>query len=98
MACNSRYLYLTHFSKVTDTDRLADDMHRGIDDFVEITERHVADNERSARMQESMFNYFVERLDEHGFAGGTERAHAVLDFDVWINTMGLESWLDRKRQ
>ena len=36
MACDPACLYLTHYSKVTGLERLADDMHSGIDDLAEI--------------------------------------------------------------
>ena len=95
MALEPEALYLTHYSRVTDLPRLADDMHQRIDDFVAIATRHANDNNRTEAMHESMFSYFVEQLDAHGFRADEERIHAILDMDVELNTMGIEHWLDK---
>lgn len=89
-------LYLTHYSLVTDLPRLADDMHRGIDDFVGLAERHAGDADRTAALRASMFRHLAERLAEHGYRSDEERLHALLDVDVALNTMGLEHWLDHR--
>jgi len=97
MALEPLQLYLTHFSRIDALPRLADDMHRRIDDFVDMIRRHASDERRTAAMHESMFDYFRGRLAEHGFNGTDERLHALLDIDVELNTMGLEHWLDHHR-
>ena len=40
MDCEPDSVFLTHYSRVSDLPRLADDMHRGIDDFSDIATRH----------------------------------------------------------
>lgn len=87
-------LYLTHYSRVTDLPRLADDMHQRIDDFVAIAKKHANDKNRTEAMQEAMYSYFSETLEEHGFMASGERLHAILDMDIELNTMGIEYWLD----
>lgn len=89
-----RQLFLTHYSRVTELSRLAADMHRRIDDFVDIAERHANVENRTAAMHASMFAYFVSELRIHGFDGDNDRAHAILDLDIGLNTMGLEFWID----
>lgn len=98
MAEQPRQLYLTHYSRVTDLERLADDMHRRIDDFVALATRHANDADRSAAMHRSMFRYLREHLQGHGFAGDEDRLHAIIDVDIELNTMGLEHWLCQQRQ
>lgn len=97
MAEQPRQLFLTHYSRVTDLARLADDMHKRIDDFVNIAERHAADDDRTRVMHESMFEYFAGELDAHEFTGDEERMHAILDLDIKLNTMGLEFWIDHRK-
>ena len=97
MQQNPQQLYLTHYSRVTELERLADDMHKRIDDFVDIAERHANDKHRTAAMHASMFAYLIGELKLHGFEGDTDRAHAILDLDIRLNTMGLEFWIDRCR-
>jgi len=96
MAYEPSQLYLTHYSRVTGLPRLADDMHHSIDAFVRIAMAHVDAIDRTAEIEHSLFDYFVKRLKLHGLRGGTDRVHAILDFDVSLNTMGLEVWLERK--
>lgn len=91
-------LFLTHYSRVTELQRLADDMHKRIDEFVDMAERHKGDAERTANMHESMYAYFVRELDEHGFAGSVEQIHSIVRIDVELNTMGLEYWLDHRKK
>jgi glyoxylase-like metal-dependent hydrolase (beta-lactamase superfamily II) len=95
MGLEPEALYLTHYSRVTDLPRLADDMHQRIDDFVAIATRHANDNNRTEAMHKAMFSYFLEQLDTHGFRADEERLHAILDMDVELNTMGIEYWLDK---
>lgn len=94
MALSPGRLYLTHYSKVTDLPRLADDMHRRIDAFVEIATRHAAESERTGRMRQSMFAYLRSELGKHGCRLDGNALHGLLDVDVELNTMGLEHWLD----
>ena len=89
-------LYLTHYSQVTDLPRLADDMHARLDDFVAIAARRANDAGRGAAIRADMFAGLAERLAAHGYTGGDERLHALLDKDVALNTMGLEHWLDHR--
>jgi glyoxylase-like metal-dependent hydrolase (beta-lactamase superfamily II) len=90
-------IYLTHYSRVTDLCRLADDMHQRIDDLIAIARQHANDNNRTEAMHAAMFLYFKERLAEHGHDASDERLHAILDLDVMLNTMGIEYWLDKTR-
>lgn len=94
MACAPEQLLLTHYSRVTDLNRLADDMHRGIDDFVEIASRHKAAEDRTNRIESDMFEYLYERMREHGVKADEARARAIVGMDVKLNTQGLEFWLD----
>ena len=98
MAQSPKQLYLTHYSRVADLPRLADDMHRRIDDFVDIVTGHAAASDRTNAIRASMFEYFRRCLAEHGFDADDGRLHALLDIDIELNTMGLEYWLDNQRQ
>ncbi|MGH8221788.1 MAG: MBL fold metallo-hydrolase [Woeseiaceae bacterium] len=89
-------LFLTHYSRVAGLERLADDMHRRIDDFVAIAERHADDADRTAAMRAGMFHYLRHELAAHGWSGDDDRLHAIVDVDIELNTMGLEYWLDHR--
>lgn len=97
MSLGPKRLYLTHYSEVTDLPRLAHDMHRHIDAFVSLAERHAPDADRTRAMQRGMFGYLQGELARHGFEADDERLHELLDVDVQLNTMGLEHWLDHRK-
>lgn len=98
MAQDPKQLFLTHYSRVTEPERLAADMHRRIDDFVAMARQHANDDHRTSALHAAMFRYFEAELAGHGFAGDAERLHAIIDVDIELNTMGLEHWLDQQRQ
>lgn len=87
-------LFLTHYSRVRDLQRLAVDMHRRIDDFVDLARRHAGDAERTKNMHKSLNEYFAGELDAHGYEGSAGEMRAIVEIDVMLNTMGLEYWLD----
>jgi len=95
MACSPEQVYLTHFSRVRNLDELAQQMHNGIDAFVAMAREHQHDENRSASLRTSMFEYFVQRLKEHGYQGDREMIYSILSMDVDLNAQGLEVWLDR---
>jgi glyoxylase-like metal-dependent hydrolase (beta-lactamase superfamily II) len=95
MCCEPEYLYLTHYSRVEEPGRLADDMHRGIDAFVGIALAHQADDNRVVAIEAAMEEYLSARLLEHGFGGERDAIRAVLGADVALNSQGLLAWLER---
>ena len=89
-------VYLTHYGRVSDVERLGRDLKAGIDAYVALARRHAGTKDRSARMRTDMFDYLSERLNAHGFDGDAARRHELLDPDIAINVDGLISWLDRR--
>ena len=72
-------------------------MHRRIDDFVDLVTRHAHAGNRTEAMHESMHEYFIEEIREHGFAGSDDDIRDIVGKDVVLNTMGLEFWLDHRQ-
>lgn len=98
MSYAPEHCYLTHYSRVDDLDRLATDMHEAIDAFVTLAHEHAADENRSVAIQTALLDYFVERLDQHGYPGDRDTICSVLNIDVKLNTQGIEVWLDRQNR
>lgn len=90
-------IYLTHYSRVTELERLANDLHDCVDAFVAMAERNAAAADRGARIRKDMYDYLSARLDEHGFPSDEARRREIIGFDVELNTQGLETWLERPR-
>jgi len=96
MACEPQQLFLTHYSRVGNLERLATEMHDGIDAYVAVALQHEHDGDRSAALRESLFEYYVERLEGHGYSGDREMIQSIMGIDVELNAQGLEVWLERK--
>lgn len=96
MGCEPEQLYLTHYSRVRNLDRLAQQMHQGIDAYVAIAERHQNAADRSAHIRDGLTGYYAQALADHGYAGGREAMQQVLSIDIELNAQGLEFWLDNR--
>lgn len=92
-ALDPSQLYLTHYSRVGDVERLAEDMHVCLDEFVAIAGRHRDAEDREEAIGKDMFEYLAGRLAEHGFAGDREAMWSALKMDVMLNAQGLVAWL-----
>lgn len=95
MGCEPRQVYLTHYSRVTDLDRLAADMHAGIDAYEQMALACREKEERGAALEAAMYEYLSTRLIDHGFKGDDDAIWSVLEMDVQLNAAGLAAWLDR---
>jgi glyoxylase-like metal-dependent hydrolase (beta-lactamase superfamily II) len=95
MSYKPQAMYLTHFGRVEELERLAADLHECVNDFVTLARKHDDTHDRGARIRQGMFDYLSGRLENHGFEGDAARRHELLDIDVELNSQGLEVWLDR---
>jgi glyoxylase-like metal-dependent hydrolase (beta-lactamase superfamily II) len=95
MAYEPERLYLTHYSEVRNLERLAADMHKGIDAFVSMAHANANAEKRTETLQQAMFEYLVAGLQEHGFKDDRDTMWSILSFDVNLNIQGIEVWLDK---
>lgn len=95
MACEPEQLFLTHYSRVGNVQRLASQMHAGIDAYVAIARQHEHDDNQSAALREGLLDLYAEQLEEHGYGGDREMMREVLGIDIDLNAQGLEVWLKR---
>lgn len=95
MSYEPERVYLTHYSEVRNLPRLAADMHAGIDAFVAIARANAQAADRTAAIENSMLDYFVAGLAQHGYSDDRDVVRSVLGFDVKLNTQGIEYWLDK---
>ena len=93
-----RQMFLTHYSRVTDVERLARDLHEQIDAMVAIAHRHAGDAQRHVHIAEDLAQLFVARASAHDCAFGADRVRELLAMDIELNTQGLEVWLDRQER
>ena len=95
MGLRPEQLYLTHYSRVRDLDRLAADMHADIDEFAKMALENRDAEDREAMIRAAMEEHLVGRLVEHGFKGDRDTMRSVLAIDIVLNAQGLVSWLER---
>lgn len=98
MACNPKQLYLTHYSRVRNLDRLAADMHAGIDVYTEIGLKNKDADDLHAAIQPEMSAYLKRLAREHGYQGDAAALQNILEIDIVLNTKGLVSWLQRLKK
>ncbi len=98
MACKPEQVYLTHYSKVDDLQRLAADMHDCIDDYVAMALVNEQASDRQAALRQAMFEYMCERLEAHGFKGDRDAIKSIMQIDVELNAQGLDVWLNRRNK
>lgn len=87
-------LYLTHFSQITDVPRLAGDLHRLIDAYVEIAERERHSGaEREARILAGLWALMEAEAVRQGWRLPAAQWREVLRLDIELNAQGLDYWV-----
>jgi glyoxylase-like metal-dependent hydrolase (beta-lactamase superfamily II) len=89
-------MFLTHYSRVTDVEKLAQDLFVQIDAMVAIAYTHAADTDRHILIADALANLYVTRARAHGCAFDAAHVRELLAMDIELNTQGLEVWLDRQ--
>ena len=93
MAQEPEKLYLTHYSRVNDVGRLAQDMHECLDGFVAVARRHQDRDDRQQAMESDLFEFLYERLVAHGHDSSRDAMWSLLQHDMKLNSQGLDAWL-----
>jgi hypothetical protein len=93
MAFSPAAIYLTHYSRVTELKRLADDLKAGIQAHEEIARRHEGDD--VSALEDGVREYLYGRMDDHGCRADTAWREEIVGQDVKLNAQGLEVWLSR---
>jgi glyoxylase-like metal-dependent hydrolase (beta-lactamase superfamily II) len=95
MDCGPEQVYLTHYSRVRNLDRLASDLHAGIDAYEQMALGCRDADDRGEALEAAMYEYLSMRLVDHGFKGDSDAMRSVLEIDVILNAAGLVAWLNR---
>lgn len=96
MEKSPQYMYLTHFGRVGDITRLAENMIRGVHKLVELAERHANSTNRKSDLEADMLDWLVQATRAHGVVMPQEKLVPFLMLDVALNTQGIEYWLDHR--
>jgi glyoxylase-like metal-dependent hydrolase (beta-lactamase superfamily II) len=88
-------MYLTHYGRVEDVERLAADLHVQIDAMVDLARAAHGKPDRHAVLMESLTDLYAARAAAHGWRHGRDALRQLLGMDIELNAQGLEVWLDR---
>lgn len=91
-------MYLTHYGRVDDVEKLAGDLYEQIDAMTAIARNCDGRDDRHQCMTDALALLYQDRARKHGCPlddGGVAR---VLAMDIELNAQGLASWLDRDRR
>jgi glyoxylase-like metal-dependent hydrolase (beta-lactamase superfamily II) len=90
-------MFLTHYSRVTDVERLAHDLFVQIDAMVAIARAHAGTADRHACIMEDLSDLYIARAQAHGCTFEAARTRDLLAMDIELNAQGLEVWIDRSK-
>ncbi|HMM65677.1 MAG TPA: MBL fold metallo-hydrolase [Dokdonella sp.] len=91
-------MFLTHYSRVDDVERLGRDLFMQIDAMVAIAEALSGNADRHERIKDGLAELYLGRAEAHGCAMSQERMRELLASDIELNAQGLEIWLDHGRR
>lgn len=96
LARDPESVYLTHYGRVGEVQRLGGELIEQIDAMVRLArEAHAAGGDRHARLTAALADYYASRARAHGSPLSDAQARAALAIDVELNAQGLAVWLDR---
>jgi hypothetical protein len=89
-------MYLTHYGRVEQLARLAENLHEQIDAMVVFARAARVKPDRHAWLLAALTDLYVGRATAHGWTQGREAACELLGMDIELNAQGLEVWADRQ--
>ncbi|WP_394539940.1 MBL fold metallo-hydrolase [Lysobacter enzymogenes] len=89
-------MYLTHYGRVGDAQRLGAQLIEQLDDMVRMARAAQAGGEGvHARLTAALADYYAARAQAHGSALSDAQVRSALAIDVELNAQGLEVWMAR---
>jgi glyoxylase-like metal-dependent hydrolase (beta-lactamase superfamily II) len=90
-------VFLTHYSRVADVQRLGAELKSAIAAYVDIVTRHADDPEPAGVIVEELMRYTFAALDRHGDRSSEDVRRRLLAPDLRLNADGLLAWARRRR-
>lgn len=98
MAAKPEAIFLTHFSRVQDLSRLAEDLTGDIRAYTGFAARAAGEEDPEGWLREAIRERLFARLDEHGCRPDPEWRSSILDTDIQLNAAGLMVWMQRQQR
>jgi glyoxylase-like metal-dependent hydrolase (beta-lactamase superfamily II) len=93
MALSPSAIYLTHYSRVEDLKRLAEDLKKDIRAYARIAQEAGAHDDAGDSIEARLREYMYRRLDDHGCDTDPKWRESVVGDDIRLNAQGLRVWL-----
>ena len=90
-------VYLTHYGRVEQVQRLGADLLEQVDAMVALARGLAGEAAPHARLVEALTALYVERARLRGVPDAGVRVPELLALDIELNAQGLEVWLERER-
>jgi len=98
LALHPQAMYLTHYGRIEDVERLAADLHAQIDAMVTLAHANDGKPDRHELLVNALTTLYATRAAAHGWQGGQATLRELLQMDIELNAQGLEVWLDHQRR
>ena len=95
LSYHPKNMYVTHFGRVTEINRLAQDLRSDINRYAEIAKSYMGAKNRKEKIIAALTEYLQQRLSARKIATDVETQTLFLKPDLELNAAGLEVWLDR---
>ena len=98
LAMQPQAMYLTHYSRVTDVERLGADLHRLIDTMVAVASAARGTGvPRHVEILAGLEQIVREEAARQNWALSEDETLELLGMDLELNAQGLGVWLDSRR-
>lgn len=98
MALDPKTVYLTHFGPIQPSARIADELHRQIDDFVSLADELYRPGGDNTGLERGIADYLLDRARRHGVPLAEDRLRDGLRMDARLNADGIAVWKARSRK
>lgn len=97
MAYRPEAMYLTHYGRVEEVERLARSLHEQIDATVALARGYSGTVDRHRYLLDGLRELYLAHARRHGSLLDDVGVERVLGIDIELNAQGLGCWLDRAR-
>lgn len=91
-------IYLTHFSRVEDLPRLAEDLRDDIRAYAGFAAKAADETDPGEWLKSAIRERLFARLDKHGCKPDPDWRSSILNTDIELNAAGILVWMQRQRR
>ena len=91
-----RAMLLTHYSRVTEVERLASDLRRQVAELAALGRAADGKPDRADRLRCAVREHILGWVHDHGSPLPQPQVEELVALDIELNAQGIESWLDRR--